>query len=87
MLPRTSPTKASAGLAIIGAGRRSPTEGERPTTGSDEGNPSRRVLWNSRPVLSNPKSAPTKVGEVHCDPISRLQFERKHVYIQRSYFQ
>ena len=42
MLPRTSPTKAIAGIALISAGRRSPARGERPTTGSDEGNPSRK---------------------------------------------
>ena len=52
-------------IAIISAGGRSPTEGERPTTGSDEGNPSRNELWNSYPVLSNQKGAPTKLGEVH----------------------
>ena len=63
-LPRPSPTKAIAGIAIISAGGRSPTKGERPTTGSDEGNPSRNELWNSVSVLSNPKGAPTKVGEV-----------------------
>ena len=63
-LARSSPTKAIAGIAIISAGGRSPTEGERPTTGSDEGNPSWNELWNSYPVLSNPKGAPTKLGEV-----------------------
>ena len=67
MLPRPSPTKAIVGLAFISAGGRSPTGGERPTTGSDEGNPSRREVWNSCPVLFNPKGAPTKTGEVQID--------------------
>ena len=54
MLARPSPPKAISGIAIISAGVRSPTEGERPTTGSDEGNPLRNEVCNSVSVLSNP---------------------------------
>ena len=59
------------GFAIISAGRRSPANRERPTTGSDEGKPSRKEVWNSLPVLSNPKGAPTKPGEVHLERLPR----------------
>ena len=44
MLPRTSPTKATSGVAFLSASHQSPAEGERPTAGSDEGNSSRDIL-------------------------------------------
>ena len=50
MLPRTSPTKATSGVAIISAGRRSPANSERPTTGSDEGNSSRDIPMTNRQI-------------------------------------
>jgi len=37
MLPRTSPTKATSGVAIVSASHLSTRAGERPTAGSDEG--------------------------------------------------
>jgi len=48
MLTRTSPTKATSGVAFLSAGHRSPTEGERSTTGSDEGNSSRQILMTNK---------------------------------------
>ena len=50
MLPRTSPTKATSGVAIISAGRQSPADGERPTTGSDEGNSSKAITMTNRQI-------------------------------------
>ena len=56
MLPRTSPTKATTGVAFISAVHRSPAQGERPTAGSDEGNSSKDPLMtpDRLPVLTNP---------------------------------
>ena len=50
MLPRTSPTKATSGVAIVSASRQSPLEGERPTTGSDEGNSSKGIACTEQPI-------------------------------------
>jgi len=50
MLPRTSPTKATSGVAIISAGRRFPAEGERPTTGSDEDNSFKAMTMTNRQI-------------------------------------
>jgi len=50
MLPRTAPTKATSGIAIISAGRRFPAEGERPTTGSNEGNSSKAMAKTNRQI-------------------------------------
>ena len=67
MLPWTSPTKATGGLAVLLAGDRSPGEVERPTTGSDEGQSESEVPVHSFPDLTNPNPAPTKTGEVLCE--------------------
>jgi len=50
MLPRTSPTKATSRVAIVSASRQSPLEGERPTTGSDEGNSSKGIACTEQPI-------------------------------------
>jgi hypothetical protein len=50
MLPRTSPTKATSGVAIVSASRQSPLEGERPTTGSDEGNSFKGIACTEQPI-------------------------------------
>lgn len=50
MLPPTSPTKATSGVAIVSASRQSPLEGERPTTGSDEGNSSKGIACTEQPI-------------------------------------
>ena len=50
MLPRTSPTKATSRVAIVSASRQSPLEGERPTTGSDEGNSSKGIAYTEQPI-------------------------------------
>jgi hypothetical protein len=48
------PTKATPGVAISVAGRRSPAVRERPTAGSDEGNSLRDIAAHSLTVLTNP---------------------------------
>ena len=53
MLPRTSPTKATSGVALISAARRPPSPDARPTTGSDEGNSSTDQSTRI-PGLTNP---------------------------------
>jgi hypothetical protein len=53
MLPRTSPTKAirlRRRVTIVAASRQSPLEGERPTTGSDEGNSSKGIAYPEQPI-------------------------------------
>ena len=53
MLPRTSPTKAirlRRRVTIVAASRQSPLEGERPTTGSDEGNSSKGIACTEQPI-------------------------------------
>ena len=53
MLPRTSPTKAirlRRRVTIVAASRQSPLEGERPTTGSDEGNSSKGIACTKQPI-------------------------------------
>jgi hypothetical protein len=69
MLPRTSPTKATSGVAIVSASRQSPLEGERPTTGSDEGNSSKGIACTEQPITrahenwgSSPWSPPIWLG-------------------------
>ena len=70
MLPRTSPTKATSGVAFHCAVHRSPDRGERPTAGSDEGNSSRGIA--GKPCLPetthNPR--PQKLGKFK-QPASR----------------
>jgi hypothetical protein len=77
MLPRTSPTKATSGVAIVSASRQSPLEGERPTTGSDEGNSFKGIActeqpitrahenWGSSPATPKASGRDTNVGTGH----------------------
>jgi len=63
MLPRTSPTKATSGVAIVSASRQSPLERERPTTGSDEGNSSKGIACTEQPITRAYENWGSSLGE------------------------
>lgn len=66
-LARTSPTKATCGVAIVSTSRRFAVLANEPTTGSDEGNSSRDFCMNSMAVHHCQYQAPTISGELQDD--------------------